>query len=62
MEPLFLVTILDCQQVNSIANRLQGIALMTVQQKTEIVIELRKSVPSCPVVIKGNDSKKKSSN
>lgn len=62
MEPLFLVTILNCQQVNAIANRLQGIALLTQQQKIEIVTELRKSVSSCPVVIKGNEPKKKSSN
>jgi len=62
MEPLFLVTILNCQQVSLIANRLQGIALLTPQQKIEIVTELRKSVPSCPVVIKGNEPKKKSSN
>jgi hypothetical protein len=62
MDPLFLVTVLNCQQVGVIINRLQKIAFLTEQQKIEIVTELRKSVTSCPVIIKLNESKKKSSN
>lgn len=62
MDPILLTTILSCSQVIGLANRIQGIALLSSQQKAEIVIELRKSVPSCPVVIKPNDAKTKSGN
>jgi hypothetical protein len=49
---IFLVTFLNCSQVQAIANRLQNIALLTPEQKTEIIQELRKVVPTCPVIIK----------
>jgi len=49
---IFLVTFLSCSQVQAIANRLQNIALLTPQQKQEIMVELRKVVPTCPVIIK----------
>lgn len=48
---IFLVTFLSCSQVQSIVNRLQGIAMLTPQQKIEIVKELKKTVPSCPIII-----------
>jgi hypothetical protein len=60
MEPLLLTTILSCQQVIGIASRLQKIALLSSQQKMEIVELLRASVPSCPVIIKSYDTKAKS--
>jgi hypothetical protein len=49
---IFLVTVLNCSQVNAVAQKLQGIALLTSKQKIEIVQELRKVVPSCPIIIK----------
>jgi hypothetical protein len=49
---IFLVTFLNCSQVQTIANKLQNIAMLTSEQKTEIVEELKKAVPTCPVVIK----------
>jgi hypothetical protein len=49
---IFLVTFLTCNQVLEIVNRLQSIALLTPQQKTEIIFELKKVVPTCPVIIK----------
>jgi hypothetical protein len=52
---IFLVTFLSCNQVLAIANRLQNIALLTPEQKTAIVEELRKVVPTCPVIIRKND-------
>lgn len=52
---IFLVTFLSCSQVQSVANRLQNIAMLTPQQKVEIIQELKKVVPSCPVIIKNND-------
>ena len=64
MEPILLTTILTCQQVIAIANRLQNIAFLNSQQKVEIILELRNSVPSCPVKIgeDKNDKSKKSGN
>jgi hypothetical protein len=62
MGTLFLTTILSYQQVMAIANRLVSINLLSAQQKTEILIELRKTVPSCPLIIKPNDTKRNSGN
>jgi hypothetical protein len=62
MGTLFLTTILSCQQVIAIANRLVNVSLLTSQQKNEILLELRKTVPSCPLVIKPNDSKRTTGN
>jgi hypothetical protein len=52
MGALFLTTVLSCSQVLSIANRLVNINLLSSKQKTEILFELRKVVPSCPLIIK----------
>jgi hypothetical protein len=49
---VLLVTFLSCSQVQVIADRLQNIALLTLEQKKEIIQELKKVVPSCPVIIK----------
>jgi hypothetical protein len=49
---IFLVTFLSCRQVLAISNRLQNIASLTPKQKEEIVLELKKVVPTCPVIIK----------
>jgi hypothetical protein len=49
---IFLVTFLNCSQVLAIANKLQNIAMLTPEQKIAIVDELRKVVPTCPVIIK----------
>lgn len=62
MGSLFLTTILNCNQVIGVLNRLQNIALLSPQQKTEILAELKRVAPSCPVIIKPNDSKTKAGN
>jgi len=49
---IFLVTFLSCSQLQVIANRLQNIVLLTPQQKTEIIQELKKVVLTCPVIIR----------
>jgi hypothetical protein len=49
---IFLVTFLNCSQVQAIANRLQNIAMITPEQKYEIIKEIKKVVPTCPVIIK----------
>ena len=58
MFPVLLSTILSCNQVLSIANRLQQILMLTPQQRYEILIELKKVVPTCPVTVKHDDKTK----
>lgn len=62
MFSVVLTTFLSCSQVIAIANRLQSIALLTSQQKASIIEEVRKSVPSCPLVIKNNERTTKTRN
>lgn len=54
MPILFLTTILSCSDIAMIANRLVSVRLLTTQQKTEILWELKKVVPSCPLIINSN--------
>jgi hypothetical protein len=49
---IFLITFLSCNQVFAISNKLQNIAMLSPEQKIAIVEELKKIVPTCPVVIK----------
>jgi len=53
---VILMTVISCSDAIKIINRLVNIANLTDIQKIEIVREIRKSVPFCPVVIK-KDSK-----
>ncbi len=57
MVPLFLTTILSCSDIMMIANKLVNVKLLTSEQKTEILLELKKVVPSCPLIIKPNARK-----
>lgn len=59
---LFLTTVLSCNQVIGIVNRLQNISLLTVEQRKEILIEIHKVAKTCPIIIKPNDSKTKAGN
>jgi hypothetical protein len=56
---ILLVTFLSCNQLSAIANRLQNITMLTTQQKNEIMIELIKVVPTCPVIIHQNEQHRK---
>jgi hypothetical protein len=62
MGSLFLTTVLSCRQLLGIVNRVVNNSILTTQQKTEIVLELRKLVPSCPLIIKNYDTKTTPSN
>lgn len=62
MGTLFLTTVISCNQLIGIANRITDSKLLTFQQKTEIIFELRSLVPSCPLIIKNYDTKKATSN
>ena len=44
-------TIITCSQAFGIIDRLQRIVGLSSQQKKEIVIEIKKVIPSCPITI-----------
>jgi hypothetical protein len=56
---ILLVTFLSCSQVLAIAYRLQGIAMLSPQQKYEIMVELKKVVPTCPAIINKDEQHRK---
>jgi len=49
MVVLLSTTIISCSQAVALIQRLTNVVGLTEKQKSEIVIELRKIVPSCPV-------------
>jgi hypothetical protein len=51
MITLFSVTIITCQQAILIVNRLQQVVGLNYEQKIEIISEIHKIIPSCPVII-----------
>ena len=48
---VILSTVITCSQAISLINRMANVPGLTSQQKLEIVKEVRKVVPSCPVTI-----------
>jgi len=55
MVTLLLTTTISCTDALSIIHRLTKVAGLTPIQKSEIVQEIRKTVPFCPVIIKKDD-------
>lgn len=54
MIPLILsTTIITCSQAISLINRINNIVLLTKNQKTEIIFEIKKVIKSCPIKIEG---------
>ncbi len=49
---LLTTTIINCSDAVKIINRLVSVTGLTPLQKTEIIQEVRKTIPFCPVVIK----------
>lgn len=62
MIPLLLSTVISCSDAVSILNKLTSVVGLTQQQKIEITSELRKIIPTCPVIVKKDGPKKKQSN
>jgi hypothetical protein len=52
MVVLLSATIISCPQVLQIIDRLQKIVGLTPIQKSEILVEIKKVIPSCPVIVK----------
>ena len=48
---VILSTVITCSQAISLANRITNVVGLSPQQKIEIIKEMRKVVPSCPVTI-----------
>ena len=51
MVPFILATVITCRQLVDISERLVKSANLPLQQKVHIFLELRKTVPNCPVYI-----------
>lgn len=60
MGTLLLTTVLTCNQLLLIAKRVINTEMLSPKQKTEIMQEFQKAIPSCPLIIKPNDSKRTS--
>lgn len=60
MVALFLATTISCSDAISIVNRLTKVVGLTSQQRIEIIQTIRQSIPSCPLIIKPNDTKRTS--
>jgi hypothetical protein len=54
MVVLFTSTIITCSQAMNIIHRIQRVVGLTEIQKTEIIQEIRKVIPFCPVIVKQN--------
>lgn len=51
MVVLFSATIISCTQAINLINRVTSVMGLTDLQKKEIITEIKKVVPSCPVII-----------
>lgn len=60
MVALLLTTTISCSDAISIINRLTKVVGLTSQQRIEIIQTIRQSIPSCPLIIKSNDTKRTS--
>ena len=58
MVALLLTTTISCSDAFSIINRLTKVVGLTTQQRIEIIQTVQKSIPSCPLIIKPNDTKR----
>jgi hypothetical protein len=59
MIPTLLSTVITCSQAISILNRVTSVVGLTNSQKSEIIIQLKTLVPTCPITIKKDESNKK---
>jgi len=49
---LFLIVSINCSQAWSLLQRITQVVGLTELQKNEIILEIRKTIPFCPVTIK----------
>jgi len=55
MVVLLASTIITCNDALGLINRITKVVGLTTFQKTEIIQEIRKSIPSCPVKVTKDD-------
>lgn len=60
MVGFFATTIINCSDAVSIINRVTKVVGLTNQQRIEIIQTIQKSIPTCPLIIKPNDTKRTS--
>lgn len=51
MVVLFASTIITCSQAINVINRVSSVAGLSELQRKEIILELKKIIPSCPVTV-----------
>lgn len=51
MTSIILTTIISCTQAIGIVNRVTSVVGLSDKQKSQIIIEIKKSIPSCPIKI-----------
>jgi hypothetical protein len=54
---LLSVTIISCSQALQIFNRLQNVVGLSPTEKIEVITEIKKVIPSCPIIIKNETQK-----
>jgi hypothetical protein len=54
---VLLTATISCSQALNILNRLTSVVGLTPQQKVEIIAEVRKSIPFCPIKIIKDDGR-----
>lgn len=59
MTTIFLTTIISCNQLLGIAKRMESVGVLTIKQKTALILELRKLVPDCPILVRPYELKNK---
>ena len=52
MVGLFLTTIITCSQAMSVINRIEVKDNLSKQIKSELIAEIKKIIPTCPIVVK----------
>lgn len=57
MEALFLTTFISCKQLNGIISRITTNPYLNPFQQQAIILELKKVVPTCPIIITKDDPK-----
>lgn len=55
MVVILSTTIITCSQALNLINRVSSVVGLTDLQRKEIVLELRKVIPSCPVKINNKE-------
>lgn len=51
MVTVFATTLITCSQAIGVINKLQQVVGLTYHQKVEIIKEISKVIPSCPIKI-----------